>query len=321
MMINSSGQALSRDDEKQVRWWRKKYSRKAWLWAGLLALPLLLSALFFILFSREERLWAYIFMLPFMPFAAFFVYKLVNVFGKMRPTRTALRRGLKQVTTGTLQEVTADKHLLTYTIDHNTIKVAAPGPLEHVSGSFFLPGALIVLEWLPVTVQDNILLNVHYKDVPEATSIAGPADTAEKATLMMRWNSPTIKILFLTLAVPFGICLMVSERAREPAIMLGMLLFVAAMAVFLAGFTLIFNHRVQNAEQKITLTGVITEVFVSRYDNEGSGDTKIYWYRIGQQIVSGYHDDDRFLPGDKVCCVYLANKKGTQQGLFSIALL
>ncbi len=321
MMINSSGQALSPDDEKLVRWWQKKYGRKAWQWAGLLVLPFLLSALFFILFGREERLWAYIFILPFMPFAAFFVYKLVNVFGKMRPTRTALRRGLKQVTTGTLQEVTADKHLLTYTIDHNTIKVAAPGPLEHVSGSFFLPGALIVLEWLPVTVQDNILLNVHYKDVPEATSIAGPAGTAEKATLMMRWNSRTIKILFFTLAIPSGICLMVSERAREPAIMLGMLLFVAAIAIFLAGFTLVFNRRVQNAEQRIVLTGIITEVFVSRYDNDGSEDTRVYWYRIGEQIVSGYHDDDRFLPGDKVCCVYLADKKGVQHGLFSMALL
>lgn len=321
MIINSSCQALSPEDEELVRWWRKKYGRQAWLWAGLLVLPLLLSALLFILVSREEKLLAYIFMLPFMPFASFFVYKLVSVFGKMRQTRTVLRRGLKQVTTGTLQEVSADKHLLTYTVDNNTIKVVPPGPLEHVTGSLFLPRALIVLEWLPIAAQHNILLSVQYKDVPGATSIAGPASAAEKTPLMMRWSSRVIKIIFFAFAGPWGICLMFSERAREPEIMFGMLLFFAAIVIFLAGLTLIFNRRVQNAQQKITLTGIITEVFVSRYDNEGSGYTSIYCYRIGKQIVSGYHDDDRFLPGDKVCCIYLADKKGTQHGLFSMALL
>lgn len=321
MIINSGCEPLSPEDEKLVRWWRKKYSRQVRLWASLLALPLLLLALFFIFFNQEEKLPAYIFMLSFMPFASFFVYKLVGVFGKMKQTRTVLRRGLKQVTTGTLLEVRADKHLLTYTVDNNTIKVVAPGPLEHVSDSLFLPRALIVLEWLPITVQHNILLSVQYKDVPGATSIADPTSAAEKAPLMMRWNRRTIKILFFTFAGPWAICLMFSERAREPEIMFGMLLFFAAIVIFLAGFALIFNRRVQNAEQKIALTGVITEVFVSRYDNEGSGYTRVYWYRIGKQIVSGYLDDDRFLPGDKVCCIYLADKKGTQHGLFSMALL
>jgi len=80
--------------------------------------------------------------------------------------------------------------------------------------------------------------------------------------------------------------------------------------LYLAVLGEIFNRRLQKCNQKISVTGIITEVIL--FDDDESS-TRRYGYRIGNELFDGGTAYNSFMLKDKVCFSYLANKNGEQE--------
>ena len=315
---------LSPSEVKLIHWWRKKHLRAAVINAVFLLLLAACCVWMYDVTGNEENLLVVtVALVCFMPVALWNSWILVRELKKAFNLQAALSTGTKYMISGTLHSLTVNpkQSTLLYTIDETTIRTICPKALHKINQSSHLQQAQVRLKYLPLTAKDNLLLGVSYPEIPTAEigyELAGHAD--KEAVLMPRRDLIQIIKALTWLPVIFisGIFL-ASDKARANS---GTVLFVilgiyAAIVLYLWLSFTITNRQIMNSRLKVTVTGIITEVFNRLVDNEGSGYNSFYWYRIDNHLISGNLDDDRFAPGDKVRMVCLQNKNGQLENLIS----
>lgn len=301
---------LSPGDEQLVNRWLKTHRKMIWIWACCL-LPLLLWIVIGYCISLKIK-WISVTSGIFMPLELFFFWKLVSTLLKKAKIKSALRKGIKKVASGPLQNLEAGRNFLLYTINNHTIKVLVPKVIA-IDSNGFLKQTHITLEVLPLSTKDNTILAVCYPDIPLPGTFTALVSSTEKEPYKTRWSKKVVKILLCSFFVPWGVVLIASDRAREPIIMLIMLLFIISIFVFLAILNGVSNRSIEKCNQKISVTGTITEVILSDIDEEGSTRTKIYGYRVGNELFFIGTEYNSFTLKDKVCFSYLVNKNGEQE--------
>lgn len=116
--------------------------------------------------------------------APFFVWKPVATLLKNAKIKSALRKGIKKVTTGPLQNLEAGmnfplRSFLLYTINNSTVKVWAPFGSK-IERNGYLKQAQVRLEVLPLSAKNNSILAIYYVDIPQASILTEPVSTIDK---------------------------------------------------------------------------------------------------------------------------------------------
>lgn len=184
---------LNPDDDKLIRWWINVYGKALWLWGAFLLFLLLFTIMAFYFYLQAHI--DLIAVLIFVPFELFFAWKLIDAVQKKRKLRTALGKGIKQVISGRLQQLAVSQgNRLKYHFNGSTIQVTAPGPYSGLTGSHCLRNAAVQLEILVLPAQSNILLAIHYSELPRPIIHTQAITADEKAALLkMGWISRGIK--------------------------------------------------------------------------------------------------------------------------------
>ncbi|SHE41068.1 hypothetical protein [Pedobacter caeni] len=305
---------LSPADEQLVNHWLKTHRKTMWMWACCF-LPLLLFAAIGYFFLSDV-IWRSALAVA-SSLAPFFIWKFVSALLRKAKIESALRKGIKKVTTGLLQNLEAGINFplctfLLYTVNNNTIKVWAPGGYA-IERNGFLNQAQLTLEVLPLSVKNNRILTICYADIPQASTITESVSATDKKPHMTIWSKKGLYILLCILGL-WGIILALTPK---PEVSFAISLIMIVPLVYLAGLNEVFNHRIQKCNQKISVTGIITEVILSKIDDDDAR-TKIYWYRVGNEMFDGGTAYNSFRLKDKVCFSYLANKNGEQEMIIDV---
>ncbi|MNY02327.1 hypothetical protein D3C86_1348970 [compost metagenome] len=263
-------------------------------------------------------------MLVFVPFELFFIWKLVEASRKIAKVKSALRKGLKQVSTGKLLELkTSNGNRLKYNIDNKFIEVNAPGPYNGLMGANYLKDERIRLETVAIATKENLLLAVQYPDIPSAesgTSTITLEDIAERSQNEKKDNNYTLKAMSFIMPVLF-VALLWANGLKHHLLLIYCICIAVGLVVLWA--TVFINCHIQSFKEKLTITGVVTEAIEIRYRiGKYAGMGTMCWYRLGAELVPGHLNNKEVVaPGDKVCLEYYINEKGKRKDVIKITRL
>jgi hypothetical protein len=226
------------------------------------------------------------------------------------------------MSTGKLLDLkTSSGNRLKYNIDNSIIKVNAPGPFNGLMDAQYLKDEQIRLETVAITTKENLLLSVQYPDLQLAERKICNITLQEKAEYNHedeKSNRYVLKVMGFIVPIIF-VALLWVYGIEDFLIVFG------ACATLALGYylTTISTYRqIQGYNEKLIITGTVTEAIRVRYHRSGRNFRTMRWYRVGSEMVPGYLDNDEHLvPGDKTRFEYYTNEKGERKELIKITHL
>lgn len=304
------------EDRDLINAWSRKFKIEIWPVSILIIFLLAFSA--WILNIYLEGIKEILFILVFITILNLFllarianrVYNLMNV-------KKFLSRNEKYIISGKVQVLQVKKQKwLMYEVGGQAIKVQDPILPPSILYANVLKNVSVRLHIAAVSPSKQVLLLVEYEGIPVAKKEYEMITTEDR----LRYNSKkdSWNAVKITAGVLGGVALLVFFLAPRDV---SWIFLIINLACFLfVSAVIFFTWWVTNQyEEKMVITGTITEIFRVRYRVGKSSYREMNWYRAGGETVSGYATDtDGLYIGATARFEFYAGKKGRRGALMSI---